>query len=71
MFHKYMNNYEIGEFVLELLGLANLSGALEKLLQKFETGPSKSSKSSTERNVPRNMLLIPLPLIGCVLVRRS
>ena len=33
--------------MLELLDLANLSGALEKLLQKFETSPSESSKSST------------------------
>ena len=32
---------------LEVLDPANPSGVLEKLLQKFDTGPSESSESST------------------------
>ena len=32
---------------VEVLDLTNWSGALEKLLQKFETSPSESSESST------------------------
>jgi len=32
---------------MEVLDLANLTGVLEKLLQKFETSPSESSESST------------------------
>ena len=38
---------------LEVLGPANPSGVLEKLLQKFDTGPSESSESSTFQHFQR------------------
>ena len=38
---------------LEVLDLGNWSGALEKLLQKFDAGPSESSESSTFQHFQR------------------
>ena len=38
---------------LEVLDPANPSGVLEKLLQKFDTGPSESSESSTFQHFQR------------------